>query len=75
MNNTDCSARPRPVIFRCPCPSRSTDLRYSQGNSMKILEDMWMEGFENPNHPVTGSGSSMCLAIPNWTEVFASPIL
>jgi hypothetical protein len=42
---------------------------------MKILEEMWMEGFEYPNHTVTGSGSSMCLAIPNWTEVLESPFL
>jgi hypothetical protein len=26
---------------------------------MKILEEMWMEGFEHPNHTITGSGSSM----------------
>jgi len=46
-----------------------------QGSSMKILDEMWMEGFENPNHPVTGPGSSLCLAISNWTEVFESPLL
>jgi len=44
-----------------------------QGESMKILEEMWMEALENPNHPITGSGSSMCLAIPNWTVAFESP--
>jgi len=46
-----------------------------QGESMKILEEMWMEGFEIPNHTVTGSGSSICLAIPNWTGAFESPFL
>ena len=42
---------------------------------MKTLEEMRMEGLENPNHIVIGSGSSMCLAIPNWTEGFESPLL
>jgi len=46
-----------------------------QRESMKVLEEMWMEGFENPIHPVTGSGSSMCLAISNQTGVFESPFL
>ena len=42
---------------------------------MKTLEKIWMEGLENPNHPITGSGSSLGLAIPNQTDVFASPFL
>ncbi len=42
---------------------------------MKVPEEMWMEAFEKPNHTLTGSGSSMCSTIPNWTEVFESPLL
>ena len=42
---------------------------------MKILEETWAEGIDNPIHPVTGSGSSMCLAIPHWTGAFESPFL
>jgi hypothetical protein len=55
--------------------SRSKDLRYSQGETMKILEEMWMVELEYPNHPITGSGSSMCLAIPHGTGAFESPFL
>ena len=42
---------------------------------MKTLEEMWMVELEYPNHPITGSGSSMCLVIPHWTEVFEPPFL
>jgi hypothetical protein len=42
---------------------------------MKILEEMWLEGFENQKHPITGYGSSLCLAIPDWTRAFESPFL
>ena len=42
---------------------------------MKIIEEMWMEGFENPNDPITGFGSSMCLAIPDLTGVFEKPFM
>jgi hypothetical protein len=49
--------------------------RYSHGESMKVLEEMWMDGLENPNHTITVSGSSMYLDIPNWTGAFESPFL
>ena len=55
--------------------SRFPDKRHSKVESTKILTEMWMEGLENPNHTVTGSGSSLCLAIPNWTGAFESPFL
>jgi hypothetical protein len=65
-----------PVIYpKCHRHSRSTDLRHSHGESMKILEEMWMVKLEYPNQPITGSDSSMCSAIPDWTRVFESPFL
>ncbi len=65
----------RPTIIHRRRNSRSTYLKYSQGESMKILKDIWIEGLENTNHTSTGSGSSFCLAIPNWTGAFESPFL